>query len=120
VTLPDYIAANLERPFAWGEFDCLLCAAGYVIPKTGIDYLAGQPKWTSAKEALRIVESRGGMEAILDTHFKRINPNFAQDGDLGLYEKSVGIFSGAHIVGPGPDGLIFIDRTKAKCAWSIF
>lgn len=119
MTLPEYIAANLQRPFAWGEFDCLLCAAGYVIPKTGIDYLAGQPKWTTAKEALRLVESLGGMEAILDGHFARIEPNFAQDGDIGLYEKSVGIFSGAHIVGPGPDGLIFIDRTKAKCAWSI-
>lgn len=117
MTLPDYIAANLNRAFAWGEFDCLLCAAGYVIPTTGIDYLAGQPKWTTAKEALRVVENLGGMEAILDTHFKRINPNLAKDGFIALHNKTVCLFSGAHIVAPGPDGLVFIERTRAKCAW---
>jgi hypothetical protein len=117
MTLPEYIAANLSRPFAWGSFDCILCAAGYVIPTSSVNYLETYPVWHTAKEALRVVAERGGMEAILDSHFTRKPAGMAVDGDLALYEKSVCIFSGSKIVGPGTDGLIFIDRTKAQCAW---
>lgn len=117
MTLPEYLAANLERPFAWGSFDCVLFASGYVIPATGVDYLAGQPAWSTAKEALRILDGLGGLEAILDAYFTRTNPNLAKDGDLAMHERSVCLYSGAHIVAPGPDGLVFIERTRAKCAW---
>lgn len=118
MTLHEYITANLRKPFAWGEHDCVLFAAGWVAIATGKDYTSALPRWSSAKQALRMVRNLGGMEAIVDARLTRAPPNLAQDGDIALYNECLCIFSGPHIVGPGKDGLERIDRTKAECAWS--
>lgn len=117
--LHEYIASQLPKPFAYGIFDCVIFAAEWVKISTGIDYLADLPKWSTAKEALRIVQSLGGMEAALDCRFTRINPNLAKDGDIALYKGCMCIFSGSQIVGPNINGLEFVKRTEAECAWSL-
>jgi hypothetical protein len=119
MTLPEYIQSNLKAPFQWGFFDCVTFSATWVQMRTGIDPLAGLPKWETERQARRVIASAGGVEAAIDRQFASISPNFARDGDIGMHDFSVGIFSGPHIVCPGPEGLAFIDRTKAKCAWSI-
>ncbi|MGI4846941.1 MAG: DUF6950 family protein [Janthinobacterium lividum] len=120
MTLPEYIAANLERPFAWRSHDCVTFASGWVQAATGMNPIASLPAWKDERQALRVIRAVGGIEAAIGTRFKSIHPNAARDGDIGIYERSVCIFSGAHVVAPGIDGLQFIDRTRAKCAWSIF
>lgn len=117
MTLADYITAHLERRFEWGQHDCVLFAAGWIEAKTGTQPLAMFPTWASAKEAIRIVRQLGGLEAALDARYKRIHPNLAKDGDLALFDRSVCLFSGPHVVGPGINGLVFVDRTKVSCAW---
>lgn len=119
MTLAEYITRRLRVPFFWGKHDCVLFASGWVKCKTGIDHLADQPTWTSAKGAMRIVRDLGGLESLMDGRFDRINPHAAKDGDLALYNGALCIFSGPHIVGPGPDGLSFIDRMGAVCAWRV-
>jgi hypothetical protein len=118
MTLAEYITRLLREPFSWGSNDCVLFAAGWVKCKTGFDHLADQPTWTSAKGAMRIVRDLGGLEKLMDDRFDRINLHMAKDGDLALYKGALCIFTGPHIVGPGPDGLTFINRTEAECAWS--
>ncbi|MGI4848320.1 MAG: DUF6950 family protein [Janthinobacterium lividum] len=119
MTLPEYIAANLERSFAWRSHDCVTFAAGWVRVATGMDPIASLPAWKDERQALRVIKAVGGLEAAIGAQFPPIHPNAARDGDIGIYERSVCIFSGAHLVAPGLSGLQFIDRTKAKCAWSI-
>jgi hypothetical protein len=60
----------------------------------------------------------GGFETILDARLTRINPKLAKDGDVALYRSAICIFSGPHIVGPGFNGLVFVNRMEAECAWS--
>jgi hypothetical protein len=115
--LHDYLAKHLQTPFEWGKHDCVLFANGWAVAATGIDYLAGYPTWSSEREARRLLVSMGGLEALLDKHFTRINPNLAPDGALALCDSGLRLVSGAHIVGPGETGLIYRNRTDATCAW---
>lgn len=117
MTLPDYIAAHLGKPFEYGRLDCVLFVADWIKQKTGIDHLAALPTWSTEREAFRIVKSLGGLESAMDERFMRIAPAFAVDGDIALRTGSLMVFSGPHIVGPGLQGLEFIDRMEAVCAW---
>lgn len=119
MALADYITGLLREPFCWGKLDCCTFANGWVQSQTGKDYLAEFGSWSSALGAARKIRQAGGLEAALDQRFTRVNPKLAKDGDLALYKNSVCIFSGPHIVGPGKNGLEFINRKHAECAWSL-
>lgn len=118
MTFPDYLAARLQMPFEWGVNDCINFAIGWVEIATGQDYLSQYRPWKTEKEALRIVRSLGGVEKLFDANLKRINPNFACDGDLALIDKTAYLFSGAQVVSVGKSGLVFRNRMEAVCAWS--
>lgn len=115
--LADYLQQHRHTSFEWGKHDCVLFAARWVQIATGVDHLADVPAWHDEREALRMLRDHGGLEALLDERFERVHPNLAQDGALTIYERSVCLFSGAHIVGPGLAGLTFNNRTLATCAW---
>jgi len=118
--LAEHLTAHLATPFAWGTHDCVSFAAAWVQASTGVDHLAGLGQWTTAAQAVRAINKAGGsLEAALDARFQRIDPNFAQDGDLALYDGCLCIFSGAHIVGPGKTGLTHNSRVLAQAAWAI-
>ena len=117
MTLPDYITAHLDKPFAWGENDCVLFAIGWLEIATGRDYLSQYKPWASAKEAIRKVEEAGGLEGLFDAELQRINPHMAIDGDIALIDRTAFLFSGPHIVSIGESGLVFRDRMDAKSAW---
>lgn len=117
--LHEYITSRLSMPFAWGSLDCVLFTAEWVRISTGVDHLADLPKWSTAREAMRVVQSLGGLEVALDERFTRIHPNMAKDGDIALYKGCMCIFSGPKIVGPNINGLEFVKRTEAECAWSL-
>lgn len=119
MTLSDYIIERLERPFIWGQHDCVLFAVGWLSIRAGREMMPPLPAWTNAKEAMAAVESVGGLEAQFDKHLTRIHPNLARDGDITLVDGTAYLFSGAQIVGPGHEGLVFKDRGIACCAWSL-
>jgi hypothetical protein len=117
MTLPEYIAANLERPFAWGRHDCVLFASRWVTIATGVDYLANFGVWTNERQAVRLIRSVGGLRQAYDERLKSVHPNLAPDGAIGLYQRTTGIFSGAYLVCPGVHKLEFIDRSLCLHAW---
>lgn len=120
MTLPDYIQSHLQKPFKWGVNDCVLFAIGWLEIATGKDYLSEFKPWKSERAALRKVKKLGGLEAMFDKHLKRIDPNFAKDGDLTIYKGCAALFSGAHIVTVEKDtGLVFISRMEAEAAWAV-
>lgn len=114
-----YISDHLVAPFDWGTNDCVLFAARWVKNKTGVDPLAGLPKWKTSLQAARVIRSIGGLEAAIDARLQKIDPRSAVDGDLAFYNGCVCIFSGSYIVGPGPSGLEFVRRSKAVTAWRV-
>lgn len=118
MTLAEYITSNLGRPFEWGALDCVLFAAHWARIKTGKDYLADMPKWSSEDEAERVIDSVGGLESAIDAMLPRVNPNLAKDGDVALFNGGLWLFSGPHIVGMGFEGIVHMNRRAAECAWS--
>ena len=118
MTFEEYIAERLELPFVWGQNDCVLFAIGWLNIRTGKNWLAPLPPWSTAKEAMRIVQQIGGLEREFDRRLCRVNPGVARNGDITLINRRALLFCGPHIVGPGPAGLAFFNRTKATCAWS--
>lgn len=117
MTLPEYITAHLGKPFAWGENDCILFAIGYLEIATGRDYLSQYKPWASAKDAIRKVDTAGGLEGLFDAQLAHVNPHLAVDGDIALIDRTAYLFSGPHIVSIGESGLVFVDRMSAKLAW---
>jgi len=118
-SFPDYLAAHLRTPFEWGSHDCVTFASGWAQIATGRNYICTDKKWTSRAEAHAIIAELGGMEHLLDQCLTRIHPNFARDGDIALLKGTIYLFSGAHIVAPGENGLIFNPRMEATCAWRL-
>lgn len=117
MTLPEYIASHLDRPFEWGGNDCVLFAIGWLEMATGRDYLGPYKPWSSAAEAIRKVDQAGGLAALFDARLDRINPRLAVDGDIALIDRTAFLFSGPHVVSVGERGLVFLDRMEATCAW---
>lgn len=115
--LPAYITASLNTPFIWGRNDCVLFVARWAQMRTGRDWLADVEPWFSMRAAQRIVQELGGLEAAMDRKFSRIEPNFAGDGDIAFHQEALRLFVGRYICGPGENGLVFFERTEAKCAW---
>jgi hypothetical protein len=119
MTFEEYVRSQLNTPFVWGEHDCILFSIGWLNHRTGKDWLAELPKWRTAKQALRTIQSVGGLEYQFDLNLERINPNLARDGDIGLLGHVTFLFSGSYVLAPGYSGLEFIERTKVPCAWSF-
>lgn len=117
MTLADYITVHLGKPFCWGKNDCCLFAIGYLEIATGRDYLSAHKPWSTARQAMRKVDTLGGLEVMFNANLERINPNMAVDGDIGIYKGSAMLFSGSHAVSVGETGLVFIDRMEITCAW---
>lgn len=118
-TLPDYIASHLVTPFAWGANDCMTFALGWVEISTGKRHLPDEVLWQDEWRAARLIKEHGGLVAALDAHFVRIHPNYAKAGDLAIADGVVSIVSGAHLVAPGAEGLVFRPRTEADHAWTV-
>lgn len=119
--LDAYIAACLDRPFRWGSHDCVIFCARWAMARTGRNFFTecGVRQWWKDEEgAKRVLDELGGMVAIVDRCLPRTDPLTAQDGDVALVERSLHLFMGEYIVGPGLNGLEFRDRMDAECAWS--
>lgn len=115
--LPDYIAARLTTPFEWGVHDCVTFTIGWVEIAAGRQYLP-DPLWSNEFEANSQVMAQGGLIEVFGRRFKRIEPNYARDGDLCIADGVAALFSGPYLVQPGKDGLIFKKRTEAEHAWT--
>jgi hypothetical protein len=120
VILSAYIESKLQLPFKWGDNDCVTFVLGWVSHRVGIDYRTQFGSWVSEVDATEAIRLAGGIEFQCNRLFKPINPNLAIDGDIALIGRTVYLFSGANIVGPGESQLAFVDRMRAKCAWSYY
>jgi hypothetical protein len=119
MTLTQYITDRLHRPFEWGSNDCCTFVNGWLLERHGIDYLEGLRGWTSERTAARVLRRLGGLEVAMDDRFGRVEVPFAVDGSIGLIRSGLALFTGVYLVAPGPEGLVFVSREEATCAWSV-
>lgn len=127
--LADFIKGAEKRPFSWGEWDCCLLAADWVLAVTGVDTAAElRGKYKSASGAARIIKQRGGIlemvRALTDAQgMPEINTRMAQRGDVCLVDTplgdALGVCLGAKIACAGPDGLNLLPITAARAAWRV-
>jgi hypothetical protein len=123
--LAAYMAQRQAEPFAWGQQDCALFAAGAVLAITGHDPAADlRGSYAGAREALAVVADRGGLEAIATAALgPPINPRRAAVGDVvlvaGAHGALLAVCNGTHALAPGDSGLVPMPMAAALSAWKV-
>lgn len=127
---PEQLAAFIEQrrdmAFAWGDNDCALFAADWVLEVTGRDlardFRATYVNARGAKDALRMYD---GLASIVDaTGLVRWQaPAMAQRGDVALIlnagREALGVVVGAEVAGPARHGVAFVPLATALVAWKV-
>lgn len=90
--LSRFLNAAKARPFAWGEFDCLLWLADWIAERTGNDPAAGlRGTYATLLGAARIVRGAGSMARLVDSRLKPFGAQRAsvpQRGAIAVVEVS--------------------------------
>lgn len=118
----EFLRARADLPFAWGGNDCCSFAAAGIEAMTGADLMRGVPDYSNAAEAARILMRP--LEDWLDERLNRMSaPAFAQRGDVGLIvidgRRSLALFEGHLLYGPGQTKLARAKRDAALMAWAV-
>lgn len=121
--LAAFVEANRDRPFAWGTWDCAMCASAWIETLTGAAPFA--PTYTDALSAARFVAQQGGMgpaaSAVLGAPL--LFPMGAQRGDIALVvidgRECLGVVLGERVAGPGEHGMIQVPRSDIIAAWTV-
>ncbi|MGJ8518010.1 DUF6950 family protein [Carnimonas bestiolae] len=122
--LHDYIQQCLDAPFQWGVFDCCTFAANCCVQICGIDPIEQyRDRYSSELGAKRLIVSlHGSMPAIWDASFHRIEPQYAQRGDVvafnGPQGLTVGVIWGNGIYSTAEDGVCELQETPIM-AWRV-
>ncbi|MBS0427612.1 MAG: hypothetical protein JSR41_10040 [Proteobacteria bacterium] len=122
--LSTFIAERRSTPFAWGSNDCCLFAADAVHAMTGVDPAAELRGYSSALDAARLVEARGGLARIAAGALgEPVAPVFASVGDVVLIENEgrelLALCNGTTALAPGELGLVVLGMDAAKAAWRV-
>lgn len=126
--LDAWLRACRRRPFAWGECDCALFAAGGVQAMTGTDPAAAfRDRYRSGDEAARALRDAGhdSLAGAVAAVLPEIAPARAMTGDVALVSGTpgdgpgdvLGIVTGDLICVMTPRGMGVIARTRALRAF---
>jgi hypothetical protein len=118
------VRERMSTPFAWGTHDCCLWAADCVLAVSGVDPAADlRGTYSSAIEAVRLVDQLGGMEAIAARGGAPIPPLCAGVGDVGLVtlddRELLAVCAGDVWLAPGANGLAARPLAEARLAWGV-
>lgn len=119
--LADYLED--DRPFSWGEHDCALWCARWVMLCTGADYASPWiGRYSNEAEAEALLKERGYSvySDIADAHLEVKPVMLAQRGDIVLRANgSLGICDGrmSHFI--APEGMIAEPTSTCIRAWKV-
>lgn len=132
--LHDFIAANREREFAWGEWDCILFATAAAEAITGVDKAAAFRGLYSdelgAREVLRTI-GKGTLLATVNHHFEAKEVGYAIRGDLIWHAGCVGVCLGGDaafitdpdmmdaLEAPRMGSFVMLPRALWEKAWAV-
>jgi len=130
--MPDeYLVKTTSTPFEWGVCDCLIFTSDWCKIACGVDPMSKKKKtdpktfrgkYKTEAEARTLIKSyRKSIREIMDVHFERIHPNFAQRGDIVLHKMSFGISigRGKAMFKTEELGMVTIDLGDCGVAWRI-
>lgn len=132
--LSAYITAAWDRPFDWGQHDCILHSASAVEAQTGVDIAAdyrGRYSDKASAAAILKTQGEGTLLRTLDATLERRKPSRARRGDLVWYKGAIGVCLGAEAAFVGEDrladaanvvmreGLVMISRGLWTKAWTV-
>lgn len=128
--LAEYVNGCMSKPFAWGEHDCALFAAGAVLAMTGEDMAAPyRGHYKTLRGGLGLLKRKGfaNHAELAASVFEEIHPSHAAVGDIaaikiedsGLY--ALGLVNGPRIFVCRPDslGLGTVDLLSAERAFRV-
>lgn len=132
--LGEYLAQVQDRPFQYGQHDCILHACSAVEAMTGHDASAefrGQYSDASgARRALREIGD-GTLIRTINARFRKRRVGMAQRGDIVMFRGSAGVAFGAVGLFVGEErvaeaagvamreGLIAVPRALWSRAWAV-
>jgi hypothetical protein len=134
--LSRFINEAAERPFRWGDWDCLLWLADWVRANRGVDPAGDlRGRYSSMLGAARIVREAGGMVGLVDSRLKTASlarANVGARGDIAVVNvggeggEHFGNLAGAILLGGSAAllsqaGLVMPRRSDVSivAAWSV-
>lgn len=128
--LHNFLRAEMDIPFQWGQRDCCTFAAAAIESITGIDPAAElRGTYASALSALRVLTDAGGVAGLAARQcaangFPELpNVELAQRGDLMLCEfpdgDTLGICIGSTVAFKSAYTLTFYPVGRCRRAWKI-
>ena len=136
--LHQFFKANLERPFAWGTWDCCLFVADAVQAMTGTDIAAAfRGKYSDEPGAMRAVlaalggNKTGGAwpellselaaKTAVEHAMAEVAPLFAQRGDMVVTAQCLGLvsFTGQHVLVIPESGFHMVPLEQVIRAWRV-
>lgn len=129
-----FVEANWSRPFAWGQWDCILMACSAVEAMTGTDPAAEyRGRYTDKEGAMLALRElgKGTLIRTMNDVFPRRPVGRARRGDLVMFDGAAGVCMGAPALFVGEErlaeaagvrmreGLISIPRSAWSRAWSV-
>lgn len=129
--LAEHVDANRDRPFAWGQHDCLLWAASCVYAITGYDPAADlRGTYSTALEGMRIMDEAGGIRKLIERQLPggadcRTHRNLACRGDVMTMDdargyEAAGIRLDDTVAFVGASGLVFVSVRECNLrAWRV-
>ena len=126
---PDLMIAEVDRhanrPFKYGDSDCLMFALDVVREMTGTDLMKGQRSYTTLPGAIKKLKKLGYSdiaEALADK-LEEIPPAMAGRGDVGVIDgdgyKVAVVFTGPHAVGKDVNGVTSVSRSAVSRAFRV-
>jgi len=121
--LAAYLLANKDVPFEWGRQDCATFMFGAVREITGQEMR--EVTWSSALEAMRIIEEDGGLGAAACAPLGRSSQNWREirRGDVALIDQdgrpAICVCTGQSLCGPGEKGLEHVHLDRAINVWKV-
>jgi hypothetical protein len=121
-----YMMETLNKPFKWGEHDCVTMARDVVVLVTGEDPLNGL-SWSSEAEAALTIAGYGSLGSAVEAHlYEGVPWGACAEGDLVL-ARSPGIegvemlcvHDGTQLLAPDIDGLRVVPFRVAVKGWVL-
>lgn len=114
-----------DKPFVWGEHDCILFGAGILDAMTGGDFVArvkAKYVYASASEAARLTPN--GLQPLIEEFLgPALHPSCLTMGDLVLCawgkRESLCVHDGMQIIGPEDIGLGRVAYSAAIAGWKL-
>lgn len=131
ILLSDFIEDRRNKPFQWGQNDCCLFVADWILLCTGVDF-AKDARGTystefGAKRTLTEMFGENNPAELSDDRLEKIPSQMAKRGDIvalqidGVYSLGICVGAKAAFIEACPEacGLIFVPLKQAVMAWSV-